>query len=82
MKSISYEEFQQDLPYWLAYLRDGGELSVCRQGRRLLNRLLMTQTLAEAKTLLFRLIQSELETIKNYRLRIPLRPQERGMLIL
>ncbi|TKI08222.1 hypothetical protein [Martelella alba] len=28
MKSISYEEFQQDLPYWLAYLRDGGELSV------------------------------------------------------
>ncbi|WP_203521212.1 hypothetical protein [Sodalis sp. dw_23] len=28
MKSISYEEFQQNLPYWLAYLRDGGELSV------------------------------------------------------
>lgn len=28
MKSISYEEFQQNLSYWLAYLRDGGELSV------------------------------------------------------
>ncbi|MEA9389530.1 hypothetical protein SJI19_03010 [Acerihabitans sp. TG2] len=34
MKSISYEEFQQNLPYWLAYLRDGGELSVKQAGQK------------------------------------------------
>ncbi|NDL62529.1 hypothetical protein [Acerihabitans arboris] len=36
MKSISYEEFQQNLPYWLAYLRDGGELSVKQAGQKML----------------------------------------------
>ncbi|QWA09017.1 hypothetical protein GTU79_16090 [Sodalis ligni] len=50
MKSISYEEFQQNLPYWLAYLRDGGELSVKQAAQKLLNLLLMMLPLTEAKT--------------------------------
>lgn len=32
MKSISYQDFQQNLPYWLAYLHEGGELSVKQAG--------------------------------------------------
>ncbi len=34
MKSISYEDFQQNLTYWLAYLRNGGELSVKQAGEK------------------------------------------------